>query len=436
MLGFAAMNNATNWGGRESWLITPLIVLFFVTMTVQISSTAFPIAILIAFMICGVLYYGLLLQFVVKKWVILIFPFVVIASTIWSDAPSASFWYGAQLCVTVCIGILLGLAASSRQLISGIFLAMICVVAASIVWGRTGPSEAGPVLIGVTGSKDMMGFAGLTLMASGLGVLFDGAHRWGYRLVALASCPLGAYIATHVESAAPMVSAGGFAVTFLCITASRYFGRIGRCALLLFMTIVAVPLTLAIVMSSGVDTSASILKALNKDETLSGRTILWRKADEWISRAPEIGHGYRAFWMGTSSDARGVLQQFHQIDASGFEFHNTAKEILVDTGWLGLIGFIVVAITFVYDSVMYALAYPGARSAFIASTYLLILARAPIESILEPFSSYTALFYACGTVAAVTMLKTASSRRVDRMIGARMETGGGSRFRRAKGSAS
>jgi exopolysaccharide production protein ExoQ len=397
-------------GARESWLVTAFVVFLVAIMNIQIYSIVIALAIIGGFALYFTLYHRAMLAFVVANWAVVAYPLIVLLATAWSGTPSASGWYAAQFCVTAAIGVLIGVSATQRQMVSGVFMATTIVCVASLVSGRTGPSVVGPVLIGVTGSKDMMGFAGLTLMASGLGVLFDPRHRLAYRLAALVFVPIGGYIAMNVEAAAAMVGAIGFAVAFLCIYGLRYLGRIGRWGFIAALSLVVLPLTVVIGLSSGMASGDSVLRALNKDSTLTGRTLLWQRADQWIAQAPEFGHGYRSFWLGDSADRNGILRYFEQVDARGFQFHNTIREIRVETGWLGLIGFALGAAIFLYYAVIGALAKPGPATAFVAATYLLLLARAPIETITVPFSPYVVLFYACGT-AAIVAFKRRSVRR-------------------------
>lgn len=389
--------NTVEW---DALFVASSISLLLCLMSVQIEGAHTAPATLIVATIYFVCYCRAFFRFIVSNWIIILYPLVVLVSSTWSDTRLLSFWYATQFFITVVIGILVGISATKRQIVSAVFFAMMIVTIASIAWGRTGSSTVGPVLIGVTGSKDMMGFAGLTLMAAGLTVLFDRGQLLVSRLAALPLIPVGAYIAFHVEAAAAAVGAVAFVVCFFCICALRYVGRIGRWVVIGFAVLLVLPLSLSIISSEG-KVGDMVLRSLGKDATLTGRTILWERADQWIAQAPEFGHGYRSFWVGQSADRNGILETFQQRDARGFQFHNTIKEIRVETGWLGLGAFSIVVAIFTYYVLANAFAYPGPLSAFMAGTHLLLLARMPIETIVEPFSAYMVLFYACGTAAMV-----------------------------------
>jgi exopolysaccharide production protein ExoQ len=54
-----------------------------------------------------------------------------------------------------------------------------------------------------------------------------------------------------------------------------------------------------------------------------------------IAEKPLLGHGFQAFWRQGNADAEG-LWRFAGIDGrTGFNFHNTGVELLMQFGWLG-----------------------------------------------------------------------------------------------------
>jgi len=396
---------------QESKLAMAAVVFFFVTLNIQIVSTAFTFSILAVFLIFSVLYHRQLYYFLSKNWIVLVFPAIVLLSAMWSNTPSDSLWYGIQLCVTIAIGVLLGVSSTQRQLVLGVFIGTAIVTIVSLASGRTGASASGPVLIGVTGSKDQMGFVALTLFASALAVLFDRHQRIALRLAALCLMPVGAYIATHVDAAAAMVATACAVAAFLAVYLLRYFYLRGRIVLVVVTLVALVPASVVAVGELSQSSEDGILRALGKDRTLTGRTIMWDLADHWIEQEPLIGHGYRSFWLGNSSDSTSLLHHFGLTDGRLFQFHNTYKEILVDTGWLGLVSLLITGIIFLFYVVADAFLNPGAPSAFIVSMFLLLIARSSLETIILTFYPYTVLFYACGTAAIVYFMNKPTSEK-------------------------
>jgi exopolysaccharide production protein ExoQ len=373
------------------------VVFFFTIFSIEISSIWVPLAVVGGFAVYFVLYYRQFLRFVFKNWILLPFPAIVLLSALWSSSPGQSFYYGLQLCITIAVGILMGILTTQRQLILGIFVAAAIVTVASILSGRMGPSEVGAVLIGVTGSKDQMGFAGMTLLASGMGVLFDREQRAISRVAALLLAPVGAYIATHVESATPMIGAVTFVAVFPALFALRYFTKKIRWVLVILAVVLIPPLSVIVASEIPADINQEILTELGKDQTLTGRTIIWDKADHWIQNSPVIGYGYRSFWLANSADAIALLEYFGVTDARAFQIHNTFREVLVDTGWVGLLTLLGTSVIFAVHILSEAFDNPGASSALIASMFLFLISRSWLETIILVFYPYTALFYACGT---------------------------------------
>jgi exopolysaccharide production protein ExoQ len=364
-----------------------------------------PLLILAATFLCLLKYHRPLLQFAIDFKALLLFPAVILLSVIWSGNPSISLWYGLQLEVTILIGVVVGLCISAQDAIRGIFYAMAFIVIVSLISGRTGPSAEGPVLIGVTGSKDMMGYVGMTLFAVGLSVAFDPKQPRVARLSTIVFVPLGALVATGVHAAASALGAVALGMMFIGFMTLKPFDPTARLGLSFLALMVGSIALLAILMSGF--SSGDVLAALNKDSTLTGRTVLWAWADEYIAAAPILGHGYRSFWLG--SDSLTLLSMFGLSDGRAFQFHNTYKEILVDLGWVGLLGFLIGGITFLYYALSEVFAKPSAPSAFFASMLLLLAARTPIETIVLVFYPYTALLYVCGTASIVA--RSARNRR-------------------------
>jgi exopolysaccharide production protein ExoQ len=388
---------------------TAVVIFFFTVTSINIMTLILPLALAAGFALCAIIYCLELYHFVVRNKFVTVYPLIVLLSATWSSAPSTTAWYAFQFCLTVGMGILIGVAATPRQLLRGTFAAMAIVIVASVLSGRMGLSAVGYVLVGVTGGKSAMGYAAVTLVGSGIAVLVDREQPLIYRAAALFFIPVGGYFATHIESASALVVLLTFPVAFFGFFALRYLPAVGRWALIVLALTIAIPLSLAAYVQLAGGGSQIVLRALNKDATLTGRTIIWAKADEWIKQSPEIGYGFRSFWTSESSDSMGILHNFGLVDGRGFQIHNTVREILIDTGWLGLIVVLGTTIVFLYYVMATVLLYPGATSAFAAATYCLMIARTPIDTVLGIFYPPTILFYAWGVAAIVFFMNGAHS---------------------------
>jgi exopolysaccharide production protein ExoQ len=382
------------------------VVFFFSAVSINVMPSLIPPAIL-AGVLCGtVLYHRELFYFAINNKLIMLYLVIVLASASWSAVASKSLWYALQLCATIGAAFIIGVSATPRQIVRGVFIAMTLIIVASIVSGRQGASAAGPVLVGVTGGKTAIGLVAVLLVASAMAVTFDARQPLFYRLAAVPMMPVGAYIATHVEAATAKVSLLAFPLVFFGVLSLRYLRGGGRLALMAMMLAVGVPLAVvAEDVSRGAD--EAILRALNKDATLSGRTMMWDKADHWIGNSPFIGYGFRAFWASDSADSTGILHHFNLTDPRLFQLHNTTKETLVDTGWVGLSAFMLTVSIFLFYIARLAFLYPSSSSGFLAAMFLMLLAHFPIVTVMGVYFPYTVLFYVCGTAAIVHFMNVA-----------------------------
>jgi exopolysaccharide production protein ExoQ len=155
----------------------------------------------------------------------------------------------------------------------------------------------------------------------------------------------------------PLVSGSGIILALGALAMSRS----GTAIIALAMVMMIVPLALtsrlgpiAISMTIGIilivtsvglltvealdlDPYKAGLKALDKDETLTGRTILWEFALDAFDTRPWLGYGYKAWWESPQTDAQ-LLRIVVGQDL--WFFHNTFLDLAVAFGVLGPIALI------------------------------------------------------------------------------------------------
>jgi exopolysaccharide production protein ExoQ len=389
-------------------MATAWVAFFFAVDNVNVFPKIVPLAAIGGFCICLFLYHKELYHFILRKPIVISYLTIVLLSASWSIVPSQSLWYGIQLCVTALSAILLGVAADTRQILRGTFIAMAVVIVASIVSGRHGASAAGPVLVGITGGKTVIGMVAVFLVGSALALVLDRTETWIYRVPAVVLLPVGFYLATHVEAATAKVAVMIFPVALAGFLFLRAFNVVGRWALTAIL-VLFVMISLPLVFGSGVLDRADekVLHSLHKDSTLTGRTLMWAKADNWIREAPVLGAGYRSFWMSGSSDSLGILHFFKVPDARAFQLHNTIREIWVDTGLVGLTIFSANALFFLYYVIVLVFRHPSPSSAFLATSYVLTISQIPISTLMGIFYAPTTFFYTYGVASIVYFMNEA-----------------------------
>ena len=124
------------------------------------------------------------------------------------------------------------------------------------------------------------------------------------------------------------------AVCVLIATRTRTFIRNRALVHVLMFVLVAVPFA---VLFLGV--GSSVISALGRSETLTGRTEIWPKAIALVGN-PLVGTGFESFWLGNRLL---IMQEGKQFALN--EAHNGFVEIYLNLGWIGLVLLAVLLVT-------------------------------------------------------------------------------------------
>lgn len=333
-----------------------------------------------------------------RWWWVVLTPLLAMVSAIWSDLPAASFRYGAQFLWTGFVGLLLARLLTPRRFVTVFMLSMLVFCVLSILNGRQGTSAEGYVLIGLTGSKNQMGYAAQLLLLSSLAVLMLRGISAPLRAAALLAVPIAAYLVWGTNSATAVLQAvaGAAALFFLWVAERLPPGA--RLGALIMGAIVALPFVA--LGPEIVDLiNHFVFDTLNKDPTLTGRTVLWAYADDLIAHRPLLGYGFQAFWLGDSPESQALKAEFNVVDGRVFHFHHQFRQVAVDTGLLGLACFAGVILAALIMGLRQILIRPDVATSFFFVVFLLMVVRAFTDVIIGPFSMHTVIFYACCTYA-------------------------------------
>ena len=144
-----------------------------------------PLPLWLGFALCCLLYHREIYYFLANNKKVALYPILPMVSSIWSIVPSLSLWYGFQVLITIATGIFMGIVATPRQIVRGVFISAAFIIIASVISGRKGAAAIGPVLIGITGSKSIIAMIGALLVGAGLAILFDRKEPLVFRLLSL-----------------------------------------------------------------------------------------------------------------------------------------------------------------------------------------------------------------------------------------------------------
>ncbi len=358
------------------------------------------------------------LEVVSRWWPLMLTPIIATLSAVWSEAPETSLRYGAQFIFTMFMGVLIARLLSPRRFLMVFCASVFVFCVLCILHGRQGTSADGMVLIGLTGSKNQLGYEAQLLMMSALALLLMGVRFVALRWLAVLSFPLAAYLVLEVNSATALLMAVGGSAAMLGLWFLQRFTPGGRLATLVAAMVVLAPISLVI--PEIIDAMNHFLfDTLNKDPTLTGRVFLWAAADDLAARKPLFGYGYQAIWIGDSSESIGLRRMAGVSDGRTFHFHDQFRQFRVDTGLVGLIAFVGVLAAMGFAMLRRVLLRPDVPTAFFFVLYLLMVLRAFTDIIIMPFSIHTILFAAMGVYAFAPAPQTADEPHQHAPMGAR-----------------
>ena len=325
---------------RSPWVDTLLVGSIFASILFNLL-----IGQLTVLTVCGavgafcVLRWERLPTMVLECWPLLLLPAMVLLSTIWSDVPATTLRYGVLYLITAFAGIIVGAGVQRSCYLNGYFLAFASYSVASVLFGRwvewgDGPGDA---FAGLAGSKntsgDMAGVATLVTIVFIRSMIKS--RRWVPALATAALLPILAWLLFSSRATGALIAtvmASGCLIAWLY---SERFERQVRGGIFAAATIIA---TLLLVTQQWwlQPIFDVVLQASGKDAGLTGRAELWTFGNNLIAERPWFGLGFNAFWLQDSVDARYLWAMMGITSQQGFNFHNTAMEIAIHLGYVGL----------------------------------------------------------------------------------------------------
>jgi exopolysaccharide production protein ExoQ len=332
---------------------------------------------------------------------ILAFGLFACLSFTWSAAPAVTLRAGIQYMTTIICALIAARTIDPRTLTSGAGLGVGLVLLYSFAFGQYhyDPLDGSYSFIGAFSSKNQLGFyasLGLYFAFTSFFVL-PMSLRW--RCLAV---PLGALSAFAMLASSSATSIIATVVTLMVIFLMGVvlkFSPRDRRTFFLVGLVIALAVA-AVALNAGV--VDMVLGAFGKDSTLTGRTYLWDQGLRAAAANPLIGVGYYAYWVQGFSEAERLWAEFYIDTRSGFHFHNTYIEVLVELGFVGVALIIVLMARVFFGYLRRLLLEPRAPDAQLMFGVAILLT---IRSFFEiDFSTpYTVgaflLYYAAGLLA-------------------------------------
>lgn len=326
----------------------------------------------------------------------LLMPAFAALSAFWSVAPSLTLRTAIQYATTILIAAIAARTIDPRDLVVGALLGTVLVLGYSFLYGSGSYDvfDATYAFSGAFGSKNQFGlFAAIGLLAALAALtLYRSSAPLSAFAVGVGAAALYSLLisrsATSIASLAAAVAVASAAWVLLRLPA---IGR--RVGIALGVAAVA---AIAVV-AARAGLFEGVLTVFGKDETLTGRTYLWREGLRFGADNPAVGMGYNAFWVRGTAEAERLWEEFYITSRSGFNFHNTYVEAYVT---MGLVGFALTALLVLW-ALHLALSVlvrkvDSAGAVFCSAVILLFVVRSFVENdFLGPYSIGTFLvFYA------------------------------------------
>jgi exopolysaccharide production protein ExoQ len=322
-------------------------------------------------------------------------------STFWSQAPSTTARAGIQFMSQVVCALIAARTVGIRTLTFGAAIGICAVVLYSFVFGHYDydPLDGTYSFVGAFDSKNQLGlFAslGIYFAFAGLVILHEGGLA---RLLMLACGVMSAVALAKANSATSVLAVAVTLATLICLKLAMLFSPLARkCGLIAGGLLVVVAVMAALNMGA----FNFVLGIFGKDSTLTGRTYLWAQGWAASAQAPVFGVGYQAYWVQGFSEAERLWKEFYIGSRSGFHFHNTYIEVLVE---LGAVGFLLIAIMMIrvpFGLLRRLISARGDPAAFVTfGIAFMFLVRSFVEvDVINPYvvGSFL-LYYAAGLLA-------------------------------------
>lgn len=288
-------------------------------------------------------------------------------SVVWSDNPLTSVVNSLRLAVNLLLVFYLFERYSAND-IQKLTMLVGCVAAAGSIFmvfafPQYGLQTRGYYALGawegIFGQKNICGLEMLILLLPAFFVKMTGNYSKIIRVL---------YIVVVLGIIAMTRSAGAWILTCLClafVALLKVTSRMPRreAAIVSIVTLALVALIGMIALAN----YNSFMFAMNKDPTMTGRTVLWAGLVRVAQKRPFTGYGFMAFWQGLSGESRNLALQLNWLGLSDSE--SGFLELWLELGIVGILLYGFVLVSSMKDAVFCIMRGPSAA----AMWYILIV---------------------------------------------------------------
>jgi exopolysaccharide production protein ExoQ len=310
-----------------------------------------------------------------------ILPFSILAclSVFWSQAPEVSARAAIQYMTHIVCAFIAARTIGIRTLTAGTLLGIILVVLYSLAVGEYhyDPFDGDYGFAGAFSSKNMLGFfcsIGIYFAFASLFVLRERRLSGG---LALLCGGLAGYALIVSHSATALLTTVAALLVLAVLGGLVPFAVPTRKTLAVMGVVIGLGAAAGALAFGGFD---MLLAAFGKNATLTGRTYLWSQGLAAAAQTPLLGVGYQAYWVEGFPEAERLWAEFYITARTGFHFHNTYVEVLVE---LGVVGVVLLALVLIRTTAGYLVRFLDNRDDVAARIMLGLLAMLLMRSLVE-----------------------------------------------------
>jgi len=333
-------------------------------------------------------------------WVVAFAAFACL-SMFWSAAPSVTARAGVQFLSHVVCALIAARTVSVRTLSLGAVVGICAVLLYSFAFGQYNydPLDGNYSFVGAFSSKNQLGLFSSLGIYFAFSCLFIQRERGLARVLALVCGGMSVVALAKAQSATSVLAIAVTLAALLCLKVAMRFSPSTRKGGLVAGVLIALVLAFVAINMGALD---MVLGAFGKDSTLTGRTYLWSQGWAATAQAPLLGVGYQAYWVQGFSEAERLWDEFYIGSRSGFHFHNTYIEVLVELGWAGFLLIAMLMLRIPFGLLMRLVSARDDPAAFVMfGIALMFLVRSFVEvDVINPYvvGSFL-LYYAAGLLA-------------------------------------
>lgn len=312
-------------------------------------------------------------------WPVLLLPILALLSAIWSVDPPLTIKSGILYLLTIFVATIFGGGIKHRDFMAAIFFAFLVFAILSLLFGNS--LTGARAFQGLLASKNEMGEVAGVLVIASTCAFAEGISRGKFLQIIFSVLGLLVGATELWFSQATTATIATVTATF-CAALWLVSIRLGaQTRTTVFISTILTSILVFIIFKYwGSVIFDMVLENTGKDTTLTGRTDLWRVADRLIAERPWLGMGYNTFWRPGNLEAEALWRAFGIEGRSGFNFHNTYREITVALGFVGFTIYLIVAVIGALSLLLGTMRTPSIPLIFLCALLISSVIKLPFEA--------------------------------------------------------